>query len=111
MTVPPMGCRLLGRWRIVEADLWDRAFLDMLDPAALVIRGDGRGEITFGALQADLDLEYGRTMVFFTWEGFDDMDDVRGNGSADLLDDGSLEIEFNYHGGEETIFKAVRDPS
>ena len=41
-------------------------------------------------MQASLDLEYGRSMVFFTWAGFDEMDEVSGSGSAELLDDGSL---------------------
>jgi hypothetical protein len=25
----PAGCQLIGRWRIVEADLWDREYLDI----------------------------------------------------------------------------------
>ena len=29
----PANCRLIGRWRIVEADLWDRAHLDLCGPA------------------------------------------------------------------------------
>jgi hypothetical protein len=75
MTVP-MNCRLVGRGRIVEADLWDRHYLDLVEPAMLVIDDDSHGEIAFGALQAGLDLEYGRTIVFFTWAGFDEMDEV-----------------------------------
>jgi hypothetical protein len=27
-----MDCRLVGRWRIVEADLWDRDYLDLVAP-------------------------------------------------------------------------------
>ncbi len=77
----------------------------------MVIRADGRGEITFGAIQAGLDLEYGRTIVFFTWEGSDEMDEVRGTGSAELLDNGSLEIEFAYHLGDEAVLKAKRETS
>lgn len=107
----PADCQVLGRWRIVEADLWDRDHLDLSGPAIMVIRADGRGEITFGAMQAGLDLEYGRTIVFFTWEGSDEMDEVRGTGSAELLDDGSLEIEFAYHLGDEAVLKAKRDTS
>ena len=107
----PAECQVLGRWRIVEADLWDRSHLDLDGPAMMVIRADGRGEITFGAMQAGLDLEYGRTIVFFTWEGSDEMDEVRGTGSAELLDDGSLEIEFAYHLGDEAVLKAKRDTS
>ncbi len=107
----PAGCQLIGRWRIVEADLWDRDYLDLVAPAMLLIRADGRGEITFGAMQAGLDLEYSRSMVFFTWAGFDEMDEVSGSGSAELLDDGSLEIAFAYHLGDEAILKAVRATS
>lgn len=37
--------------------------------------------------------------MFFTWEGFDEMDEVRGTGSAELQDDVTLEIEVAYHLG------------
>lgn len=49
---------LIGTWRIVEADLWDRDYLDLVEPASITIRADGHGEIAFGAMQASLDLEY-----------------------------------------------------
>lgn len=106
----PMNCEIIGKWRIVEADLWDRDYLDLGQPAMLVIRADGYGEIAFGAMQATLDLEYGRSTIFFTWEGFDEMDEVRGSGSAELQDDGSLEIDFEYHLGDEARLKAQRAP-
>jgi len=107
----PMNCQLIGRWRIVEADPWDRDYLDLVEPATMTIQADGHGEIAFGAMQAGLDLEYSRSAVFFTWAGFDEMDEVRGSGSAELQDDGSLEIEFAYHLGDEAILKAVRATS
>jgi hypothetical protein len=70
-----MNCKLVGRWRIVEADIWDRQYLDLCGPASIIIRANGRGEIAFGALQAGLDVEYSRASVGFTWEGFDEMDE------------------------------------
>lgn len=103
-----MDCQLLGRWRIVKADIWERDYLDLVEPAMLTIRADGQGEIAFGAMQAGLDLEYSRTLVFFTWTGFDEMDEVSGSGSAELQDDGSLEIEFSRHDGDDAILKAER---
>jgi hypothetical protein len=107
----PANCQLIGRWWIVEADLWDRDHLDLVDPATITIGADNHGEIAFGALQAGLDLSYGPNMVFFTWVGFDEMDEVTGDGSAELLDDGSIEITFAYHNGDEAILKAKRHPS
>jgi len=37
----PAGCQLIGQWRIVEADLWDRDYLDLVQPAMMTIGADG----------------------------------------------------------------------
>ena len=102
------NCRLIGQWRIVEADLWERDHLDLCGPATISIQADGHGQIAFGALQAGLDLQYSRSMVFFRWQGFDEMDESSGEGDAELLDDGTLEISFTFDGGDEAILKAIR---
>ena len=107
----PANCKLVGRWRIVQADIWEGDHLDLCRPAMTTITGHGRGEIAFGALQAGLDIEYSRSSVGFTWEGFDEMHEVSGDGSAELLDDGSIEIEFAYHNGDEAVLKAKRENS
>jgi hypothetical protein len=105
------NCRLIGRWRIVEADLWDRDYLDLVEPAMITIAANGHGEIVFGAMQASLDLGYSASLVSFTWAGCDEMDEVSGDGHAALLDDGSIEITFAYHNGEEAILKAKPETS
>ena len=72
----PADCQLLGRWRIVEADIWDRDHLDLCGPATITISAEGRGEIAFGAMEAGLEIAYGRTSIDFTWIGFDEGEDV-----------------------------------
>ncbi len=103
-----MVCSVVGKWRIVEADLWDRDYLDLVGPAHITFHGDGHGEIALGALSAGLDCEYSPSIIFFTWEGFDEMDEARGDGSAELNDDGTLDIELRYHLGDEVELKARR---
>jgi len=49
-----------------------------------------------------------RPEVDFTWEGFDKMDPVRGDGDAELAEDGTLTGEIRYHLGDESAFKARR---
>jgi len=102
----PANCQLIGRWRIVEADLWDRGYLDLCGPAVITITDHGHGEIAFGAMQAGLDIEHSRSSIGFSWTGFDEMDEVSGDGSAELLDDGSIEITFEYHNRDEAVLKA-----
>jgi transposase len=102
---------VVGRWLIIESDLWDRAHLDLCGPAYLVVRANGDGEISFGALQASLDIDYGPNEIGFTWAGFDEMTEVSGAGSAEFQSDGTLLIKFEYHLGDEAVLKAARTPS
>jgi hypothetical protein len=103
------GCQLIGRWRIVEADIWDRDYLDLVEPAHLTIGKSGRGEFAFGVVNATMELEYSRSIVFFRWAGFDEGDEVSGEGSAELQDDGAVEIELSFDAGDDAILKARRE--
>ncbi|UVC19279.1 hypothetical protein [Mesorhizobium onobrychidis] len=57
----PAGCQLIGRWRIIEADLWDRGYLNLGGPADCFKR-DGFELIDFlsdaGVLAVDLSLNF-----------------------------------------------------
>jgi hypothetical protein len=106
----PANCRLIGRRRIVDADLCDRAHLDLCGPARLTITAQG-GEIAFGTLEAGLEVEYARDSIGFHWAGCEEGDEVDGDGTAELLDDGRIEIDFEYRNGDEAVLKAKRDPS
>lgn len=102
-------CDLIGRWWIIEADLWDREYLDLVGPAYLQIGDDGWAEFRFGALAATGELAYSRTVVFLRWTGFDEGDEISGDGSAELQDDGSLEIELSFDNGDDAVLKARRE--
>jgi hypothetical protein len=103
------NCELIGRWRIDEADIWDRDYLDLVEPAYMSFAADGTGEFAFGAVTAAMHLEYGRRILYFTWNGSDEGDQVCGSGSAELEDDGSIEIELGFHDGDDAILKARRE--
>ena len=105
----PVECQLIGRWRIVEADLSDRAYLDLAGPAYLEIADNGRAESAFGAIEATAELEYGRTIVFFRWTGFDEGDEISGDGSAELQDDSTIEVELSFDNGDDAILTGRRE--
>ena len=48
-------CSLIGKWRINEADLWDRDYLDLVEPAHITFHDSGHGEFAFGAVNGGLD--------------------------------------------------------
>ena len=105
----PAECEILGRWRIVAADQWDREYLDLVEPAFIRFDRHSLGELAFGVVTAGLDLAYARTVVFFTFEGTDEGDEVSGSGSAELTQDGALEIELSFHNGDDAVLKAKRE--
>ena len=94
----------------MEADIWDRAYLDLCGPARLTITAQG-GEIAFGALEAGLQGESARDSIGFHSAGCEEGDELDGEGTAELLNDGALEIEFEHRNGDEAVLKSKRDPS
>ena len=46
------------------------------------------------------------TSIDVSWDGSDEMDDVSGDGSAELQPDGVLHGEIRYHNGDECTFIA-----
>ncbi len=57
--VPAFAQAFAGRWRIVEMDAWDNAFLDLVEEAHITFTGASHGKIVCGALQGFLDVRYG----------------------------------------------------
>ena len=99
---------LLGKWRIVEMELWDSDFLDLVEPAYIAFDRQGRGAFVFGAVRGTLHCRHGSGIVGFTWQGFDVMDPVSGAGDAELDEDGLLTGEIRFHDGDDSTFKARR---
>jgi hypothetical protein len=105
--------RLSGRWRITEAELWDRDTLNLVAPAFIEFAKDGSGSFGFIAVQGEMDCREverdGRPDVEFSWEGNDECDPASGRGWAVLEEDGSLSGRIFFHLGDDSGFTAVRE--
>ena len=103
--------RVAGRWRIVEMDLWDRDAIDLVGPAIIEITADGRGSFRFIAVEEFIDARHvdldGPPAVEFSWDGYDEGDQVSGRGWARLDEDGSLRGHLFIHWGDDSGFRAV----
>ena len=103
-----LSSALIGKWRITEADLWDSEYLDLVEPAYIAFQDNGYGEFAFGCVTGTGECEYSSRIIFFTWDGMDEMDEVSGDGSAEINDDGTLEIEIRFRYGDEAVLKAQK---
>jgi hypothetical protein len=86
--------QLIGNWRIVEMDLWDRDAIDLVGPAYIELKVDGTGRFRFIAVEGYMDVKHAdaalRPRAEFTWEGDDDGTQASGRGWVEP--DGSASI-------------------
>lgn len=103
---------LLGRWRIVEMDLWAQEDVDLVAPGSIEFEQDHMGNLGFIAVQGGVDWREacrdGRPGVEFSWEGFDECDRVLGRGWAVVEEGGSLRGHIFFHLGDDSGFRAER---
>jgi hypothetical protein len=110
--VPGAPMDFLGRWRIVEMDLWDADAVDLLGPAFIEFGSDLRGRFQFIAVEGWMDWRAakrsGGADVEFSWEGIDEGDEVSGRGWAAVADDGALNGRIFFHNGDDSGYRAER---
>jgi hypothetical protein len=96
---------LQGKWRILELPGYEADYADMMEPAHILF-GSANGEFAFGCVTGSFSGGADTNAVQFDWEGNDEMDEVCGDGWAQLDPDGSLSGEIRVHGGDEIPFIA-----
>ncbi len=102
---------LIGKWRIVDMELWNSDAIDLLGPGFLEIRPDDDGEFQFLAVHGFTDVRYGEVdgmlRAEFSWEGDDDGSSTSGRGWATLVADGTIEGRIFFHMGDDSSFRAI----
>ena len=88
---------------------WDQEFVDLESPGHITFTTDGRGELHFGAVDVTLDWRVDATenRVDFSFEGFDEGDEVSGRGWAELSSE-KLTGRITFHLGDESGFVAQK---
>lgn len=104
---------LVGRWRIIEMELWAQEDVDLVGPGFIAFDRDHTGSLGFIAVEGGLDWREasrdGRPGVEFSWEGHDDREHASGRGWAVQEDDGSLRGHIYFHLGDDSGFRAEPD--
>ncbi|MHB8245613.1 MAG: hypothetical protein ACYDGN_09720 [Acidimicrobiales bacterium] len=103
---------LVGRWRIVEMDLWAQEDVDLVARGFIDFERDHMGGLGFIAVQGGLDWRDaprdGRPGVEFSWDGFNEGDPATGHGCAVVEEDGSLRGHIFFHLGDDSGLRAER---
>lgn len=103
---PTNATPFLGKWRLVEMDQWDEDFINLVETGYIEFKLGGGGQMVFGAVHLTLDWVSGEnSQAEFTFEGFDEMDEVSGRGWA-VVESGILGGAIYFHRGEASTFLA-----
>jgi hypothetical protein len=104
---------VVGRWRIVETEVWGQDALDLVVPAYIAFEGNGLGELQLIAIGASIDYRVEKrldgSVVEFSWSGFDDGDPTSGRASA-RIDGDTMRGTLFIHQGDDSTFVAKREP-
>ena len=100
---------LMGRWRFVEAPGYEADYADR-GVAAYILFSSTGGGFAFGHVNGSFAGASKNIAAAFVWDGNAEMVEVRGDGWAELQNDGSLVGEINFHNGDEIPFIAQPQP-
>lgn len=99
----------VGKWRIIEMELWDQDFIDMETEGYFLFEKEEIGIFQFGLVRGTIDYRIKKNgeveRLEFTWEGQDENDEVMGRGWVVLKND-HLEGRIFFHLGDDSAFAA-----
>ena len=115
----------VGKWHITGMEQWDDDYVNMELHAFVEIGPDNQGSFQFGLVRGELDgyvensegeppngprdsTQVTADRFMFTWEGFDELDEVSGNGWMRLTSVNRVVGLIKFHGGDRSTFQARR---
>jgi hypothetical protein len=122
---PPAERPFVGKWHITSMELWDDDYVNMERQAYVEIESDNSGSFQFGLVRGELDgylesaagepppsprdsTQAASDRFMFTWDGFDELDEVSGSGWMRLTSANLAVGLIKFHGGDRSGFQARR---
>jgi hypothetical protein len=101
----------IGKWRIIEMELWDQDYIDLVIPGYFSFDKDDLGNFQFWTVEGQIEYRIEQITdverLEFSWEGSDENDQALGRGWA-VLNGDYLEGRLYFHLGDNSWFKAKR---
>ena len=76
--------KYIGKWRIIEMEMWDQDYIDLIIPGYFSFDGDDLGIFNCGSVKGQIDYRIEKVgdveRVEFSWEGQSENDPASGRG-------------------------------
>ena len=100
---------IIGKWEIIETSLWDKDFIDLIDTGCIEFKKKGLGELSFGAVFAEIDYRISDSeptpLIEFSFSGQDEGDPISGRAKLSLQGK-KLVGKIFFHYGDEAEMMA-----
>jgi hypothetical protein len=106
--------KYIGKWRIIEMEMWDQNYIDLIIPGYFSFDKEDLGYFQFGVVEGQLDYRVEKIgdveRLEFSWEGQSENDPALGRGRA-VINGDCLEGRIYLHLSDDSWFKAkkIRD--
>jgi hypothetical protein len=78
--------KYIGKWRIIEMEMWDQDYIDLIIPGYFSFDNDDLGDFQFGSVKGQIDYRIEKIgdveRLEFSWEGLSENDPALGRGWA-----------------------------
>jgi len=98
-----------GKWLIVDMELWNRDFIDLVERGHFTFEPNDSGSFAFGAVSGYMDCMENKEQLDFTFEGEDECDSISGRGYVKLTKEDKISGRIYFHQGDDSGFTAIRD--
>ena len=99
----------IGKWRIIEMEMWDQDYIDLIIPGYFSFDKDDLGDFKFGSVKGQIDYRIEKIgdveRLEFSWEGQSEKDPASGRGWA-VINGDDLEGRIYIHLSDDSWFKA-----
>lgn len=96
-----------GEWKIIEMELWDQEYIDLVEPGYFYFDDDGMGEFVFGTVNGTIDARIdsvnGKVRLEYSWEGDSDNDEACGRGWFECSENSKLYGKIFIHNGDDSM--------
>jgi hypothetical protein len=103
--------KYIGKWRIIEMEMWDQDYIDLIIPGYFSFDGDDLGDFQFGSVKGQIDYRIEKIgdveRLEFSWEGQSENDPASGRGWA-VINGDYLEGRIYIFLSDDSWFKAKR---
>jgi len=101
---------IYSRWQIESMGIWEKEFIDLIEPGYILLDSNGTGSMVWGAINSTIHGGFcpEKNKYEFRWQGFDEGDPVTGIVRLHFISRNKAVGNLSIENGDATDLVLVR---